>query len=283
VPHVDLSSGTIEYLDTGGAGPVLVFTHGLLMDQSVWSRLIPLLSEESRCIAPTFPVGSHRLPMHDSADLSQQGLADLLGEFLDVLDLRAVTLVVNDLGYPQALAADRHPRVSRLVLTPCEAFDNVPPGLPGRTVQLAARIPGGLRLAAKSLRVPGAARAPFTLGRMSVRPIPPDLLDAWTQPCRGDAAVRADLTKYIAGATATWQLETTSRLSRFDGPSLVVWSRYDKVMPPEHAQRLVQILPDARLEVVEDSHTLMSLDAPEALARHIREFLRAAGPTRPVQ
>lgn len=143
MPSVELSSGTIEYANSGGAGPVLVLTHGLLMDLTLWSRLTPLLAPDFRCVAPTFPAGSHRLPMHGRADLSQQGLADLLGEFLDALDLREVTLVVNDLGYPQALASENHPRVAGLVLTPCEAFDNVPPGLPGKTVQLAARIPAG--------------------------------------------------------------------------------------------------------------------------------------------
>ena len=30
--HVEVSAGTIEYDDTGGNGPVVVFVHGLLMD-----------------------------------------------------------------------------------------------------------------------------------------------------------------------------------------------------------------------------------------------------------
>lgn len=277
---VELSSGTVEYRDSRGKGPVLVLTHGLLMDESVWSRVIPQLTDAFRCIAPTFPVGAHRLPMHQFADLSQQGLANLLGEFLDALDLRAVTLVVNDLGYPQALAADEQPRVAGLVLTPCEAFGNVPPGLPGKTVDLAARLPGGLLLASASLLIPGVARAPFTLGRMSIGPIPRKLLTGWLRPSRRDRKVRADLKKYVDGATSRWQLETTERLSGFRGPSLVIWGREDKVMPPEHARQLAQTLTDARLVMVDHSRTLMPLDAPEVLASHIREFVlaRVVGP-----
>lgn len=121
--------------------------------------------------------------------------------------------------------------------------------------------------------VPGAARAPFTLGRMSARPIPRPLLAAWTRPCRRNARVRADLRKYVASATATWQLDTTYRLGRFTGPSLVIWGRYDEVMPPEHAERLASTLNDARMVLVEESRTLMPLDAPEVLADHVREFV----------
>lgn len=34
--RIELSAGTIDYLDTGGRGPALVLLHGLLMDGSLW-------------------------------------------------------------------------------------------------------------------------------------------------------------------------------------------------------------------------------------------------------
>ncbi len=136
---IELSAGTVEYDDTGGAGPVLVLTHGVLMDGSVWREVVADLSRDLRCITPTLPLGAHRIPLRPDADLSVRGLAELVGELLDRLGLVDVTLVVNDLGAPLLLAADRHPRVGALVLTPCEAFDNLPPGLPGRVAGLAGR------------------------------------------------------------------------------------------------------------------------------------------------
>lgn len=275
---VDLSAGTIEYLDTGGDGPVVVLTHGLLMDADLWGDVVDRLAPELRCIAPTFPIGSHRLPMRRDADLTQQGLVALLGEFLDALELQDVTLVVNDLGYPLGLAAGNHPRLGGLVLTPCEAFDNVPPGLPGAVVGSAARVPGGLWLAALGLLVPGVARLPLTLGRMSRRPVPRRLLRAWTRPARRDRAVRRDLRRYIRLATAAWQQATTESLRGFRGRSLVVWAREDRVMPPEHGRRLQQLLPGARLVELDDCRTLVPLDAPDALAREIRAFVAVGGP-----
>jgi pimeloyl-ACP methyl ester carboxylesterase len=43
-------------------------------------------------------------------------------------------------------------------------------------------------------------------------------------------------------------------------------------MPPEHGRRLAELLPDARLAVVDDSYTLVPLDQPVALADLLRDF-----------
>ena len=48
--------------------------------------------------------------------------------------------MANDWGGPLFLTAeDRDERVGRLVITPCEAFENFPPGLPGRFAYLGTR------------------------------------------------------------------------------------------------------------------------------------------------
>jgi hypothetical protein len=96
--EIELSAGTIEYSDTGGDGPVIVLLHGLMMDASLWDGPIADLSAGYRCVAPTLPLGAHRRAMHAGADLSLPGIARLVAEFLDRLDLRDVTLVGNDTG-----------------------------------------------------------------------------------------------------------------------------------------------------------------------------------------
>ncbi len=142
VNQVELSAGTIEYQDAG-AGPPLVFLHGLLMDASLWDDVITSLSPNFRCLAPTLPLGAHRIPMHPDADLSLPAIARLVTEFLDRLDLHDVTLIGNDTGgaLVQLLMADPAPtpRVSRAVLASCDAFDNFPPGLTGKALFLAGR------------------------------------------------------------------------------------------------------------------------------------------------
>jgi hypothetical protein len=56
--------------------------------------------------------------------------------------LQEVTLIGNDHAAVLAAAVDPSDRVSRLVMTSCEAFENYPPGLPGKNLRLTAAVPG---------------------------------------------------------------------------------------------------------------------------------------------
>src|SRR3954453_21696612 len=96
--EIELATGTVEYEDTGGDGPVLVFQHGVAMAGSEWREVVADLRSEHRCIVPELPLGAHRRPVREDADLSFPGLVRLLTEFLERLDLRDVTLVGSDFG-----------------------------------------------------------------------------------------------------------------------------------------------------------------------------------------
>jgi pimeloyl-ACP methyl ester carboxylesterase len=160
-----LSAGPVEYEDTGGDKPVVVLLHGVAMDGSLWRNVVASLCSDFRCVVPTLPLGGHIRPMRPDADLSVAGVARLVAEFLDRLDLRDVTLVMSDWGGAQALVSEgRDERVGRLVITSCEAFDNVPPGLPGKDLYASARLPGGIRLAFALLKWKPMRRLPVTWG-----------------------------------------------------------------------------------------------------------------------
>lgn len=93
------------------------------MDGSLWRHVVADLRSDHRCVVPTLPLGGHRRPMKPDADLSILGVARLVAEFLDALDLTDVTLVMNDWGGAQALVADgRDERIGKLVITSCEAW-----------------------------------------------------------------------------------------------------------------------------------------------------------------
>ncbi|HLU56817.1 MAG TPA: alpha/beta hydrolase [Pseudonocardia sp.] len=273
--EIELSAGTIEYTDTGGDGPVLVFLHGVAIAPSVWRHVVRELSGEYRCVLPHLPLGSHRRPMRPDADLSLAGLAGLIGEFLERLDLRDVTLVQNDWGGAQVLVAHGGAqRVARMVLVACEAFDNYPPGIPGRALVAVTRIPGALALLGQLLRFRAVRRAPGGWGWMSKRPVPDDVMDEWFRPLREQAGVRRDLTAYGRGVPPREVLlEWAERNRAFPGPVLVVWAAEDRLMPLEHGRRLADLYPRGRLVTIADSYTLVPEDQPAALTGVIRAFL----------
>jgi pimeloyl-ACP methyl ester carboxylesterase len=275
MPEIELSAGVIEYEDTGGEGPVLVFLHGLLMDGTVWRKVVADLQDEYRCVLPTLPLGGHRRPMRPDADLSLRGMALLVGEFLDRLELERVTLVMNDWGGAQILLSEeRTDRIERVVLTACEAFDNYPPGLAGKVLGVAFSAPGGIYAVMQLLRLKAARRAPGGWGWMSKRPVPHGVMDAWFRPAQTDAGVRRDLARYAHSVPdRATLLRWADQMRCFKGPVLVVWAAEDRLMPREHGSRLAALFPDARLVEIDDSYTLIPEDQPERLTRAIREFL----------
>ena len=113
---LDVSGARVHYVDEG-AGPVLLLLHGNPTWSYVCRQLIMLLRTEFRCIAPdlpgfslsTAPLGYEYLP---------QEHARVIAAFVDTLDLRAFTPVVQDWGGPIGLyVAGLDPnRVERLVI-----------------------------------------------------------------------------------------------------------------------------------------------------------------------
>ena len=273
---MELPAGTIEYEDTGGDGPTVVMLHGVGMDGTLWRDVVADLLPDFRCVVPTLPLGGHRRPMKPDADLSLRGMVGLVAAFLEKLDLNGVTLVGNDWGGAQLLVSEGvDGRVGRLVLASCEAFENYPPGVPGRALARAAAVPGGLFLAFQALRVRPLRRLPATWGLMSKRPVPDEIMDGWFRPLQTRSGIRRDLRKYVLGTPPKEVLlEWHEALRRFDRPALVVWASEDRVMPPEHGRRLAELLPSGRLVEIPDSYTLIPEDQPAELVRAVRGFVR---------
>jgi pimeloyl-ACP methyl ester carboxylesterase len=246
------------------------------MDGSLWRNVVAELRSDHRCVMPTIPLGAHRRPMRPDADLSILAMVRLVAEFLEKLDLRRVTLVGNDWGGAQLLVSEGlDERVGRLVLASCEAFENYPPGIPGRALAQAARIPGGLYLAFQSLRLRSLRRLPTTWGWMSKNPVPDQVMDEWFRPLQTQREVRRDLRKYATSIPPKKVLlEWAERLRSFDRPALVMWAEEDRVMPREHGRRLAELFPRGQLVEIPDSYTLIPEDQPGELARAIRGFVR---------
>jgi pimeloyl-ACP methyl ester carboxylesterase len=275
MPEIELSMGTIEYEDTGGNGPVVVLLHGLLMDASLWEKVIADLAPDHRCVVPTLPLGAHRHAVHPDTDLSLPGISRLVAEFLERLDLQDVTLVGNDTGGAliQLMICDGAARVGGVVLASCDAFDNFPPGLTGKTLFLTGKLsPAMFGLFMQQMRLRPVRRLPIAFGWLTKRG---DAVTArWIKPILHRKDIRRDTVRLLRAAAAQRDLllDAAECLPNFDRPALIVWASQDRVMPPDHGRRLAELLPKGRLVEIQDSYTLIPLDQPAGLAQAIREF-----------
>jgi pimeloyl-ACP methyl ester carboxylesterase len=279
---VELDAGRIRYRDSG-SGPTIVFAHGLLVDGTLWRKVTPLLDGEFRCVVPDLPLGSHREAMKADADLTPSGVASIVADFMAALELDDVTLVGNDTGgaISQIVAANHPERLGRLVLTPCDAYENfLPPAF--RPMQYAAKVPGLLTALVQPVRLRAVQRSPLGFG-MLISPdnVDPDVLDSWVRPYLGNAGVRRDAIKFLRSISSRYTIEAAEKLRSFDRPTLIAWAPEDRFFKLRFAERLADEIPNARLVRIENSRTFVSEDQPERLAEEIAAFVRetAAAPT----
>jgi pimeloyl-ACP methyl ester carboxylesterase len=259
-----LQQGALRYFSVG-SGPAIVFVHGALVNANLWRKVVAELSADFRCVTLDLPFGSHVVPMAPDADLSPPAVADLIADAIEALELDDITLVGNDTGGAmcQLLVTRRPERVGALVLTSCDAFDNCPPKLMKPIMPLLSRA-ALLKPALAPARSRAVQRAIF--GALAKRPVEPEVLDSYALPAVTDAAVRRDLARFMAGLDKRYTLEAAERLPAFDKPALIAWSREDRFFPADHGERLAELLPQGRLEWIEDSRTFSPEDQPARVA-----------------
>lgn len=272
--EIDLSAGKIRYREAGGGKPV-VFVHGYLVDGRLWDGVVDQLSDRFRCFAPDWPIGAQQVAMNPDADLSPYGIAAIIADFLDALDLGDVTIVGNDSGGAMSqVLVTRHPeRIGRLVLTNCDTHTNFPPG-PFKAMPPLAKLPGGMAVLAAPFRIGAVARAAFK--PFSKNPIPAELVASWMEPGLHDPDVKRDVKKVTVGMNKRYTLEAAEKLRDSELPVLLTWAPGDRVFPLKYAQRLAGEIPNARLVEIPDSATFVPLDQPQQLAEEIASF--AASP-----
>ena len=267
-----LDGGVIRYRDVG-AGPAVVFLHGILANGTLWRDVVARLSGRFRCVVPDLPLGGHSLPMLPEADISPSGVARMVADLMERLDLRDVTLVGNDTGGAicQVVISIHPERVDGLVLTNCDAYESFFPPLL-RPIQYGARLFGTrfVDLLAWVLRARFAQRALFKT--VAVRNIDETTLDAYAGRLMQDADVRRDLARFLGSISNRYTLEAARSFPQFDRPVLIAWGDRDPFFSPRLALRLQHDFPNARLEAAVGSRAFVPEDRPRQLAHLIETF-----------
>ena len=263
---IDISAGTIHYEATGPEnGRPVVFVHGYMMGAQLWRQVSERLADLGlRCIAPTWPLGAHPVPLRAGADQTINGVAGVVAEVLTALDLQDVVLVGNDTGgVVTQLVAVHHPeRLGALVLTSCDAFEHFPPPIL-KPVILAAKSKTVFRTAMQAMRAPIARKRAFDgLAHSNID----ELTELWVRPAMSLPAVAEDLRQFTLSLRTEVTTGVARRLPEIDKPTLIAWSADDVFFEQEDGARLAATIPNARLEIIEGARTFSMLDQPDRLA-----------------
>ena len=117
----DVNGQRVHFEDTGGDGPVLAFSHGLLMDGAMWDPQVAALRDRYRCI--TWDERRHGLTESDGTSFTYwDSAADLLALLGHLGVTRATLIGMSQGGYLTQRAAVEAPElVESLVFVASQA------------------------------------------------------------------------------------------------------------------------------------------------------------------
>lgn len=273
--EVHLEQGVVRYREMG-EGPTIVFVHRILVNGALWRKVIPLLADRFRCIALDLPLGGHQVPLKPDADPSPTGVAKIVADVLEVLDLRDVTLVGNDTGGAICqIVVSNHPgRLSRLVLTNCDSYEAFFPFVLS-PFHYGAKFFGQrfVDVLAWTLRARLVQR--ILMWTVATRQADTVTLDAYFEPLIQDPGVRRDIAHFLRNVSNRYTLDAVRSFRAFEHPVLIVWGENDLFFSTKLARRLEQDFPNATLQFLSKCRAFVPEDRPERLAELIQDFMRS--------
>jgi pimeloyl-ACP methyl ester carboxylesterase len=255
-----------------GAGPPIVFIHGLAGSWQNWLEQLPVFAERHRVITFDLPgFGASPMPRDP---ISISAYAAIVDELLGALDVEEAVIVGNSMGgFIAAELAIAHPeRVERLVLESAA-------GITSENEPTARVIPALRALERSLLMITGwvAARSDTVARRPRLRLATLSVVAA--HPTRIGAPLAAELLRgsgkpgFIDAFYALTHYPIRDRLSRIDAPTLVVWGARDHLVPLRDADVFAQLIPDARKVVYPDTGHVPMLERPARFNADLQAFL----------
>ena len=259
MPHAQVNGQRLYYEDTGGDGPAILFSHGLLMDSSMFAPQVQALAGSGwRCIS--WDERAHgQTATGECTPFSYYDSADDAVALLRHLGVqRAVFAGMSQGGYLSLRAALRHPDAVRaLVLIDTQAMTEEEHKMAGHQVIIQEWLQSGLSdERARTIEHiilgegwEGAAAWRAKWQRMQ----PGDLLAAFTT-----LASRDDISDEIA---------------RIQVPALVIHGDADQAIDIGRARAMADSLPQARMVVIPGAGHAPNLTHPQPVNAALLEFV----------
>lgn len=247
---VDTPSGRIAYLEQG-RGPAALFVHGVLLNGYLWRNQLAGLSDIRRCIAVDL-LAHGDTEIADSQDVSVTANANMLGEFLDALNIDRVDLVGNDSGsgIAQIFAALHPERVRSLTLTNGDTHDNWPPDAFKPFLAMAAG--GGLAGTLNAmLSDKNIYRSQQALGPAYEHPekLSDEMIERYLRPLVRNDRRTENLRRFLAEFNNQHTLAIEAKLKTMKSPTLIVWGADDIYFDVKWAYWLSENIPGTRRRI----------------------------------
>jgi haloalkane dehalogenase len=268
-PHYLEQDGLrMHYLDEGAGAPILLL-HGEPTWSFLYRKLIPSLSRAARCIAPDyFGFGRSDKPT-DRAWYSYDRHFGSIERLVEELDLRELTVVVQDWGGPIGfrLCVTQPERIARLVVL---------------NTGIGARAPNEewLRFQAFMRRVDTEIAAGQLVRLSLVQPVSDEVIAGYDAPfpvpeSRVGIVMFPELVATgSAHPSAPAMLEVRERLRAFDRPSLVLFSDSDPIFGRAAAETMADLLPAGELDPpLEGAGHFLQEDCGEVIAARIAGWI----------
>jgi haloalkane dehalogenase len=266
--YLDQDGLRMHYVEEGAGDPVMLL-HGEPTWGFLYRRMLSTLVASGRVVVPDlFGFGRSDKPTVQAAYSYDMHYASIERLALE-LDLRDLTVVVHDWGGPIGLRlAVSHPdRVARLVILNTGVGVG-PPSEPWLRFRALVREVGTEFTASRLVQVACVTQldedairgydAPYPVGESKAGALAfPELVP--TEPDHPSAAA---------------MLEVRDALSRWERPTLVLFSDSDRVFSPAHAERMAAHIPGALPpEIVAGGGHFLQEDKGEEIAARIARFL----------
>jgi pimeloyl-ACP methyl ester carboxylesterase len=237
-----------------GGGPPLVYLHGGFGLH--WNEFLDALARDFTVYAPEFPGTT---PGDHDALRALDDLWDVVlyhYELLDALGLKAPAVAGHSFGAMLAAetAATSPDRVGKLVLMSAMGLwrDDTP-----------------IR---NYIVTPQPELAPMIL----VNPEHPVRARLFPDPNDFDAVIRYQWTLACIGKFI-WPIPDKGlkkRIGRIKAPTLVLWGKQDRLIPPIYANEFASRIKGAKVELLDGAAHLLDFEQPEPAAKAIAAFLK---------
>lgn len=258
MPFAQVNGQHIYYEDTGGDGPVLLFSHGLLMDGSMFAPQVEAFKAQYRCI--TWDERGHGQTATGTCEpFTYYDSADDAVALLRHLGIQSAVFVgMSQGGYLSLRAALRHPEVVQaLVLIDTQAMVEDPAKMEGHQVLLQQWLEHGLSdEAAHMIQHIILGQGWSGAAKWHAK---------WKQAQPGDL-----MASFTALATRD---DISADVGRIAAAALVIHGDDDQAIDVDRAKAMADAMPESRMVLVPGAGHAANLTHPEPVNAAMKEFL----------